>query len=252
MSRVAVAGATGVQGRALVEILRARGCAVVAMSRATGVDLADGRGLDDALAGVDTVVDVSGRGTTRAGPSVDYFGRATTNLLAAERRHGVGHHVVLSIVGIDRVGSGYYAGKCLQERLTLAGSVPFTILRTTQFHEFAEQMLGRTRAGRLAIVPTMVIQPIAAREVAQRLADLVHSGPSGRVPDMAGPRRHTLLGMTRKICHATGERVLLIPAGIPGRGGRLMAHGGLLPEGRFDRGRITFDDWLVRRLPVAS
>ncbi|HEX5993982.1 MAG TPA: NAD(P)H-binding protein [Jiangellales bacterium] len=245
--RIAVAGATGVVGRALVEILRARGRPVVPMSRATGVDLAKNQGLHAALAGVDTVVDVSSRTTGRAGPSIDYFGHATRNLLEAERHHGVGHHVVLSIVGTDRVQSGYYEGKLVQERLTMAAPVPFTILRATQFHEFAEQMLRRMRIGPVAIVPKIVMQPVAAYEVAQRLADLVEAGPSGRVPDMAGPQRHTLLEMTRKACRANGDGAVLVPVRIPGPGGRLMANGGLLPDGRFDCGQLTFDDWLARR-----
>jgi len=245
--RIAVAGATGVVGRLLVDVLRERGSTVVPLARATGVDLATGQGLDDALVGVEAVVDVSNRTTAKAGASIDYFSRATTTVLQAEQRHGVRHHVVLSIVGVDSVRYGYYAGKLEQERLTEAGPVPFTILRATQFHEFAEQMLGRMRLGPVAIVPRIVVQPIAAAEVAQRLADLVEAGPSGRVLDLAGPGQHTLLEMTRKVCRANGQPTLLIPVKVPGPGGRLMTEGGLLPQGQFDIGQLTFDDWLAGR-----
>ena len=152
--RIAVAGGTGVVGRHVVEALAAAGCEPVVLARSTGVDLVSGAGLDAALTGARAVVDVSNVATQRRSASVGFFTAATSALLAAGARAGVRHHVVLSIVGVDRVDTGYYAGKRRQEELVLAGGVPATVLRATQFHEFADQVLAIAR-GPVAPVPSM-------------------------------------------------------------------------------------------------
>src|SRR5690606_28447067 len=103
----------------------------------------------------------------------------------AEAAAGVGHHVALSIVGVDRAPYGYYAGKALQERLVTEGEVPWTILCATQFHEFAGQIYGQVKLGPIVVVPVMRSQPVAAREVAERLVELATDAPAGRVPDLA-------------------------------------------------------------------
>ena len=154
MQRIAVAGGTGVVGRHVVEALSAAGCEPVVLARSTGVDLATGAGLDAALRGVQGVVDVANVATQRRSTAVGFFTAATSALLAAGARAGVRHHVVLSIVGVDRVDTGYYAGKRAQEQLVLGGDVPATVLRSTQFHEFAEQVLTIAK-GPVAPVPSM-------------------------------------------------------------------------------------------------
>ncbi len=142
--KVAVAGGTGLVGRYVVEELGAAGHEPVVLSRSRGVDLvAGGAGLDAALDGVDAVVDVSNVTTTSARKSVAFFDAVGRNLLDAGERAGVRHHVVLSIVGIDRVGLGYYRGKLRQEDVVRGGSLPWSVLRATQFHEFAGQTLER-------------------------------------------------------------------------------------------------------------
>jgi uncharacterized protein YbjT (DUF2867 family) len=110
------------------------------------------------------VIDVSNRQTISKRRSIAFFGAATSSLLAAEERAGVTHHVALSVVGSDRVGLGYYFGKRRQEHLVLSGRIPATVLRATQFHEFAAQLLARGRP--FTLVPEMLSQPVAAREVA--------------------------------------------------------------------------------------
>ncbi len=166
--RVAVAGGTGVVGRHVMEALSASGHTPVALARSRGVDLLTGVGVDEALAGADVVVDVSNVATTSRRRSVGFFETATTRLLQAGHRAGVRHHVVLSIVGVDRVNSGYYAGKRRQEELALAGPVPATVLRATQFHEFAAQLFDRR--GPLVIAPKLLCQPVAVAEVAETTA----------------------------------------------------------------------------------
>ena len=244
--RIAVAGGTGAVGRHVVEEAVARGHEVVVLTRSSGTDLTNGDGLVDALAGVDAVVDVVSTRTQKKEAARAFFGSVTTNLLAAEADAGVGHHVVLSIVGIDRVPSGYYEGKLLQEELTTAGAVPWSILRATQFHEFAEQALGVAAVGPFSLVPRMTTQPIAAFEVAAALVDLVEAGPQGRVPDLAGPEKRELVDLSRLVNHERrlGRRVVGVR--LPGAWGRGMRSGALTPAADGPRGTWTFEKWLSR------
>ncbi len=169
MKKIAVAGGTGWVGRRVVESVRALGAEPVVIARSTGVDLTTGTGLEEALAGVDAVIDVSNIVTQSRRRATEFFEASTRHLLRAEERRGVGHHVLLSIVGIDRVGLGYYQAKLAQEEFVRHSEVPWTILRATQFHEFAAQMLGD---GPVALIPSMLSQPVAAQEVADELVRL--------------------------------------------------------------------------------
>ena len=244
--RVAVAGGSGLVGRHVVAVLRGAGHEPVVLARSFGVDLTTGAGLDEALRGVGSVVDVSGVTTTSRRASVGFFTSSTRHLLDAGRRAGVAHHVALSIVGIDRVDLGYYAGKRAQEELVLSGSAPGTVLRATQFHEFAGQLLDRVR-GPWAVLPRMRVQPVAAREVADALAELALTEPAGRVPDLAGPAEHELVDLARQLLRARGSGRRVLPVRLPGSAGRAMAGGALLPTGPGPRGRQRFDQWLVAR-----
>src|SRR5215475_7647760 len=133
--RIAVVGGTGVAGRHTVKALRQAGHDTVVVSRSCGVDVFTGEGLDDALVGVNTVIDVSNVQVPNAEESRNRFATTTRNLLAAEQRAQVRHHILLSIVGVDRIeGNAHYAGKRLQEELVSDAEVPVTIQRATQFH----------------------------------------------------------------------------------------------------------------------
>ncbi|GAB7193498.1 NAD(P)H-binding protein [Kineococcus sp. NUM-3379] len=245
--RIAVVGGTGVLGRHVVAELRERGHEAVPLSRATGVDAATGAGLDAALEGAEVVLDASSTATTRRPAAVGFFGAVTRNLHAAGARAGVRHLVVVSIVGIDRVPLGYYAGKLEQERVALAGPLPASVLRTTQFHEFAGQVLDRTTLGPLAVVPAWPVRPVAAREVAAALADLAEGGPAGRARPLAGPEVHSLPDLARRVAAARGSRARVLGVRVPGAAGRAVAAGGLLPEGEVEVGRTTFAQWLARQ-----
>ena len=246
--RIAVAGATGTVGRHVVAVATERGHEVVPLARAAGVDLTTGEGLAARLEGVDVVVDVtSTRAQSRRGAE-GFFGAVTRTLTAAEAVAGVGHHVALSIIGIDDVPSGYYAGKRLQERLLAEGDQPWSVLRAGQFHEFAEQALGFVRLGPVSLVPKMRTQPIAAQEVAQALVALALGAPAGRAADLAGPEQHDLVVLARRVAavrRAGGRRQRVVPVGLPGSGGRAMREGALLPSSDGPRGRQTFDQWLA-------
>jgi uncharacterized protein YbjT (DUF2867 family) len=240
--RIAIAGGTGTLGRYVVDAVRAAGHEPKVISRSHGINVVTRSGLDEALRGTAVVIDVTNLATLSAKKSTTFFERATQNLIDAGTRAGVTHHLVLSIVGIDRVDLGYYRGKLAQERVALAGAVPATVLRATQFHEFAGQMLAR--GGPFAIVPRMVTQPIAAREVADALVGLALGPPLGRVPDIAGPEQRQMGDMVRALAHARGERRVMVPIRLPGKVGRVMVNGGLLPTGDGPRGQQTFDEWL--------
>jgi uncharacterized protein YbjT (DUF2867 family) len=246
MMKIAVAGGTGVAGRLVVETLRARGHAPVVLSRRQGVDLLTGAGLDQALAGAEAVIDVSNVATMRKTVSVDFFDRAGRRLLQAAERAGVGHLLTLSVVGVDRVSNPYYEGKLWQEEIVRNGAVPWTILRSTQFHEFAGQVIGGV-PGPVAVVPTAKVQPIAVEEVAHALADLVNEPAQGMAPEVAGPQVESLVDMVRRLMAAgRASRRPVLPVYFPGG----MSRGGLLPTGPGPRGTQTFDDWLAWEAPA--
>lgn len=242
--KIAVAGATGVVGRHVVEVARARGHRVVELARSLGTDLTTGAGLSDRLAGVDTVVDVTSVASQKQAETEAFFGGVTRTLLEAEGYAGVRHHVALSIIGIDDVPSGYYRGKQLQERLVREAPVGWSILRAAQFHEFAEQALHFVRVGPFSLVPRMLSQPVAAAEVAAALVDLAEAGPSGRVPELAGPERRDMVDLARRVSRARGlgRRVVGVP--LPGAAGRGMRDGSLCPSQDGPRGVLTFEQWL--------
>lgn len=241
--RIAVAGGTGAVGRLVVEAARAHGDEPVVLARSVGADVVTGNGLSEALTGADVVIDVSNVSTMRRTTAEAFFDAASRNLLAAGQAAGVGHHIALSIVGIDRVNLGYYAGKRRQEELVLAGPVPATVLRATQFHEFALQLLERS--GPLPLVPVMRSQPVAAREVAAALVRAAHQPPAGMAPELAGPEQHLMPDLVRRVLRAQGRRRPVVPLRLPGAAGTAMASGGLMPTTAGPRGTQTFDQWLA-------
>jgi uncharacterized protein YbjT (DUF2867 family) len=243
--RIAVAGATGNIGSLTVAALERDGHDVVPISRSLGVDLSTGDGLDRALAGVDAVVDATNAPATEPAEAVAYFGTATGNLLAAEQRAGVRHHVLLSIVGIDRVeGNAHYAGKREQERLVNAGPVPWTIVRATQFHDFAATVVGWTEHDGVATVPPLLVQPIAPADVADILAEVAAGEPHGRLIDVAGPESQDLVDMARRTNEARGRTVKLVPT-WSGPLGPAMAGDVLLPGKDARIAPTTFEEWLA-------
>lgn len=241
--KIAIAGATGTVGQYVVSTARARGHLVVPLSRTTGVDLLTGGEVRGALDGVDTVVDVTNRTTLSAARSRRFFETVTRNLLAAEADAGVGHHVALSIVGIDAIDASYYAGKLAQERVVATGSVPWTIARAGQFHEFAGQLLAGM-SGPLAIMPRALTRPVAARDVARHLVDLAEGPPRGRATDLVGPRDEILADLARRQLAHDGIRRRVVEVRLPGAYGRGLASGSL--RGGRDRAETTttFEEWL--------
>lgn len=244
--RVAVIGGTGIAGRHAVGALRRGGHDVVVVSRSRGVDVSTGKGLDDALTGVDALVDVTAVQAADAEATRQLFGTATRNLVEAERRAKVKHHVLLSIVGVDRIeGNAHYAGKRLQEAILSSSDIPFTIQRATQFHEFAGTVVGWMRQGDVATVPPLLLQPVAAADVGEVLAEVVAGGPQGRARDLAGPEPLDFIDMARRTLAARGESVRLIPSWQSGLFGVEAAGETMLPGPDARLGPTTFDAWLT-------
>lgn len=258
MSRVVVLGGTGAMGAAMTDELRRRGHEVLAASRATGVDVTTGAGLDAALAGADAVVDCLNLATVSKRAAVTFFGGAAERVAAAAARAGVGHIVCLSIVNVNEPGvrraTGYYAGKGAQEDSYAAGSVPVTIARTTAWFSLAETFLSQLRVGPVAFVPGMRLRPVHPGAVAVFLADAVESGlgvgagAAGAEPgdgpevrQLVGPEEHDAAAMARAVAVARhrGVRVVRIPLPMKGLREGLLPGAGVVVDTR------TFDDWLT-------
>jgi uncharacterized protein YbjT (DUF2867 family) len=249
--KVAVAGGTGLLGSSVVHALRAAGHEPVILSRATGVDVT--RSIPpDRLSGVTGLIDVTNIVATRKKPSVRFFDAATRQLLAAGHRAGIRHHVVLSVVGANRVDFGYYLGKRRQEELVRTGPVPATVVRATQFHEFAAQLIARS--GAVVLVPRMLAQPVAAHEVAELLVSTVTRDAASATIEIGGPEERQMLDMVRSVLAARGQRRLVVPVKLPGEVGNGMVSGALLPSEPGPRGIETFEQWLAGaiRPPVPS
>ncbi|MDR7113520.1 uncharacterized protein YbjT (DUF2867 family) [Microbacterium trichothecenolyticum] len=242
--RIAVAGGTGVVGSHVVDALRAEGNDAVVLSRRTGVDLTAGAGLDAALDGVDAVIDTANVTTVSADVATRFFEAATGNLVAAAARARVAHVVLLSIVGIDRIPHDYLAGKLAQERVVETGTVPWTILRATQFHEFAGQVFDRAKVGPLHVAPRGRVQPVAAREVGAHLAALAAGAPQGRAADLAGPREERLDDMVKAYARRTGHGGWIPSVSLPGGQMKGMRAGLGLPGPGAVLGTETFAQWL--------
>ncbi|MFC7241767.1 SDR family oxidoreductase [Catellatospora aurea] len=243
--RIAVAGATGNIGSLTVAALERAGHDVVRISRSLGVDLSTGEGLDDALTGVEAVIDTTNGPARDRTETVDFFHTTTGNLLAAEQRAGVRHHVLLSIVGVGRIeGNAHYAGKREQERLVETGPVPWTIVPATQFHDFAATVVGWTEKDGVAPVPPLLMQPIAPADIADVLAEVAVDEPQGRHRDVAGPEPQDLVDMARRTNEARGRTVKLVPTWSTALTVE-MAGDVLLPEKNARIAPTTFDEWLL-------
>ncbi|MFB6605230.1 SDR family oxidoreductase [Streptomyces noursei] len=185
--KFAVIGGTGLIGSQVVKKLNAAGHEAVPHSMSTGVDVITGQGVEEAVAGADVMVNLT-NSPTFDDASLTFFRTSMENLLAAGRKCGVGHAVILSIVGTDQVPSlAYYRAKALQEEILKAGPVPYSIVRATQFMEFVAAVLSWTTEGDVVRLPTTPIQPIAARDVSDAVAEVAAGAPLNGTLQVGGP-----------------------------------------------------------------
>ncbi len=249
--KVAVVGGTGVLGKPLVAALAARGDEVLALSRTTprklpdgashrSVDLTSGERLTGALSGVEVLVDASNSSPRNAGPVLV---EGTKRLLRAGAEAGVRHHIGISIVGCDRVPMAYYKVKVEQEEAIAGAAVPWSLLRATQFHPLLAWAFGE--AGRFRVVPTgsAQLQPIDPLVVVERLTEAAHAEPAGRLPDIAGPKVHTLTELAQ-VWRQAGHRAMPLRLPMVGRIGRPVREGALCNPDAAAGGR-TFKQWLA-------
>jgi uncharacterized protein YbjT (DUF2867 family) len=251
--RIAVAGATGRVGHYVVDALEGRGHEVVAISRSGGVDIVTGEGLAEALAGAEVVIDAATGASPEEQAATEFFTAAARNLQQLGEQAGVQRIVVVSIIGIDRFTSGYYAAKQAQEQAMLAGPIPARILRAAQFHEFVAQLLDWGRQDGASYVPKMRTQLVAARTVAEALADLA-TGPESApapgsngtpIPEIAGPREEDLVEMAKLLAARRGDPIRIEGVSNPADpDGDLYEAGALLPGPHATLAGPTFEEWL--------
>jgi uncharacterized protein YbjT (DUF2867 family) len=208
--KFAVIGGTGLIGSQVVTKLNAAGHEAVPHSLSTGVDVITGQGLDEAVAGAGVVVNLT-NSPTFDDASLAFFRTSMDNLLAACHKSGVGHFVILSIVGADQVPDlVYYRAKVLQEDILKAGPIPYSIVRATQFMEFIDAVMQWTTEGDTVRLPTTPIQPIAAQDVSDAVAEVAVGTPLNGTLNVAGPDIFPLdeLGRTTLNAHPDGRTVV--------------------------------------------
>jgi uncharacterized protein YbjT (DUF2867 family) len=242
--KIVVIGGSGLIGSNVVSRLAGQGHDAVPASPATGVDTITGEGLAEVVVGADVVVDVSNAPVWDDDAVMEFFTTSSRNLLAAERDAGIGHHVAVSIVGSDRLpDSGYLRAKVAQEAEIEAGSIPYTILRATQFFEFLRQIVEAGAEGDSVRLSTGLIQFVAADEVAATVAELAVGAPVGGRVELGGPEALGIDAWARRLFAATGDNRVVI-ADRHARYYGTELHGGELTPGEGARiGKVDFDTW---------
>lgn len=247
--QVAVIGATGTAGQRVLGQLRRRGFDAVGLSRASGVDLVTGEGLPDALADADAVIDASQPGPAGDADVREAMRAATRNVVRACAEQNVGHLVFLSIIGIHDPrlsGFEYYAAKRAQEAELSAADVPVTLVKTTQWHEFATNPAAVALGEDEVVVEDWLVQPVAAESVAGILVDAAVGDPDTATRRIAGPEVLRLPELTARVLAHSGDRrsVRTVPAGIAG-----FAEGALLAGDDAEIMPPGLESWLATGAP---
>jgi uncharacterized protein YbjT (DUF2867 family) len=204
--KITVVGASGLIGTKVVGLLEGEGHEVVAASRSSGVDVLTGDGLAGALSGANVLVDLLNSPSFEDDPVMEFFTASTTNLVAAAKAAGVSHYVALSIVGVDGLpDSGYMRAKVMQENIITESGLPYTILRATQFAEFADAITDSMIVGDEVRVPDALIQPVAADEVAATVARAAVAEPLNGVANIGGPEKISFERMARDVLARRGD-----------------------------------------------
>lgn len=244
---IVVVGGRGRVGCNVVERLRSQGHQVSAVSRRTGVDLITGQGLAECLVDADVVVDVSNSPTFDGMAAFEFFQTAIANLLPAEKRAGVKHHVSLSVVGTGRLpASPYLRGKALQERSIESSGIPFSIVHATQFFEFLLEIITYAMRGQVVRLPPAYIEPVASDDVAATIARVALEAPHNRAMEIAGPERDRMSELVLRFV-ADMEAPYDVRTD-PGAlyFGATLDETVLLPRDDAERGAWGFQAWLDR------
>ena len=245
--QIVIIGGTGRIGSKVVTLLRAQRHQAVPASPDSGVNTLTGQGLAEVLAGAAVVVDVSNSPSFEDAAVLKFFETSTTNLLAAEAAAGVGHHVALSIVGIDRApDSGYFRAKIAQERLIRNASIPYSIVRATQFFEFFESIADDATDGNTVRIAPVLFQPIAADDVAKAVSRVAVSAPVNGIVEIAGPQQFRFDEFIRLGLGARHDPRAVIADPHARYFGTKLGERTLVPGADARLGEIRFEDWLTQ------
>jgi uncharacterized protein YbjT (DUF2867 family) len=244
--KVVVMGGTGLIGSKLVRKLQEMGHEAVAASPDTGVNALTGEGLREALAGAQVVVDVTNSPSFEEKAVMEFFKTSTSNLLAAEKAAGVGHHVALCIVGTERLQeSAYFRAKMAQEKLIQESDVPYTIVRSTQFFEFVSRIAATSADGNSIRASSAYIQPIVSDDVVAALAEVAAEAPANGIVEIAGPERFRIDELLRRLMQATGDKREVITDANTRYFGALLGERTLTPESPTIVGTMHFAEWVA-------
>lgn len=241
---VTVLGGSGRAGAPLVAALRARGHTVVAASRSAGVDLTTGVGVGQALATSEAIIDATN--LPERASAGGFFEAVARNVLREEAALPHRHHVVLSIVGCDRMDSEYMRAKVLQESLVRSSRVPYTIARATQFFEFLEDIAAAHARDQLVRLPAAQFQPVAVGDVAELLADIVERPPVNGVVELAGPRAMPMADAIRQVLSAKKDARTVMADPDARYFGAVVQRETLVPTSGARLGATRLEDWLAQ------
>ena len=245
--KIVVIGGTGLIGSKVVKVLREQDHEVIAASPSKGINSVTGEGLAAALADAQVVVDVANAPSWEDKAVLEFFETSGRNLVAAEVIAGVGHHVALSVVGTDRLlASGYFRAKMAQENLIKASPIPYTIVRATQFFEFVAGIAQSATEGQTVQLPPVLMQPIAADDVAAVMAETALARPSNGTFDLAGPETIRQDDLVRQFLAATGDTRSVVTNPKALYFGLTVNDQSLTPGDNPRLGSTRFADWLSR------
>jgi uncharacterized protein YbjT (DUF2867 family) len=243
--KIVVIGGHGRVGSKVIDKLAEHGHEAVAADLKTGVNTLTGEGLAEALDGADVVVDVSNSPSFEDTAVLEFFQTSTGNILAAEKAAGVGHHVALSVVGSDRLpDSGYLRAKVAQEKLIEESSIPYSIVRATQFFEFVDAIADEATDGDTVRLPAARIQPIAVDDVARAVGRIAAGTPVNGIVEIAGPEPFRFDELIRKGLDASNDPRHVVADPEARYFGTKLADSSLLPGEHAQLGEIRFEDWL--------
>jgi uncharacterized protein YbjT (DUF2867 family) len=251
--KIVVIGGTGLIGSKLVLKLREHGHETIAASPQSGVNTLTGKGLAEALKGTSVVVDVSNAPSWEDSAVMKFFETSTRNLLAHEAAAGVRHHVALSVVGSERMlESGYFRAKIIQETLIKAFSIPYSIVRATQFFEFVRGIADLSTEGNEIRLPAALIQPMAADDVASAVARVATASPLNGTVEVGGPDKFHLDELVRRGLAAWKDPRDVITDPHARYYGIAVKERTLIPEDNAKLGKIQFENWLVQSAAKAA
>ena len=247
--KLTVVGGTGMIGGRLVSQLRADGHDVVVAARATGVNSYTGEGLEDALADAEVLVDVSNSSYTDEGAAREFFYASTLNLLTYGAAAGISHHVALSVVGTDRLArseGGYFKAKESQESLLAASGRAFSIVHATQFFEFIRSITASAMRSNVAHVADVLIQPMAADDVASAVALTALRAPIGQIVEFAGPEVFELGDLAQRELRFRGDEREVVADPLGTYFGAELGRRDLLPGPAVTLSTMRFHDWQIQ------